>query len=129
MSEQYFNGLKYEWCNFAYVIDFNLSDRRKRVRANLMGIECDDLVLNFVHTCCQTFMRSKRFREDEMKMITSEKGELLYFDIRQKDGLKFLFIHARPKNTHPSEAYYDYQEAAMLSSAVSLCLKYMTAAK
>lgn len=129
MMEQYFNGLKYDMFDFSYLIDFNLSDRNKRVKAKLLGIECDDIVLTYVHACCQTFLRSKRFREDEIKCVFSLNGGSLFFDIKQKDGMKFLLIQAKPKGAALREHYYDYHEAVMLTSALVLCLKYMTAAK
>lgn len=113
-------------CGFQYKIDLNNTKqyRNERIQATLLGIECDYEVMAYARACCQAFLHFQGFADH--KSVTSGDGGTLHFSIRQKDGIKYLFITAiRSGEIYSKEDYYDYQDVSQLDFALNLCLRHV----
>ena len=126
------------WCRI-YTAE---NDGRKIcVEASLMGVDCDYTMLCYARACCQTYIH---YQADfpNIKTISNKNGEILEFEIRRKNNIMFLkIIAAKRPDSRPAaipspadpgflpgevhDAYFDHQDAIMLSSVISTCLDSM----
>ena len=125
--------LEYDSGDFWCRIDLGENhERNKRVQARLFGIDCNYMTLQYIKSCCQTFLHFQGFAN--AKFINTEDGSVLQFAIRQKNKKRYFHILANPKVKNDDliekiysskETYYDYQDVSMLDAVLATCLRYM----